>query len=80
MKSIGVCVKWADSMLFVECSATNRINLTHRSMLIAHKLNMDAVHNRTSNDIQILQNNQPSCHDPTQKYKQMNIQIKIIYR
>lgn len=35
-------------------------------MLIAHKLNMDAVHNSTSNDIQILQNTQPSCHDPTQ--------------
>lgn len=39
-------------------------------MLIAHRLNIDAVHNSTSNDIQILQNIQPSCHDPRNVNKQ----------
>lgn len=40
-------------------------------MLIAHKLKIDAVHSSTSNDIQILQNIQPSCHDPEKTKYQM---------
>lgn len=32
---------------------------------------MDAVHNSTSNDIQILQNTQPSCHDPIEKHTEV---------
>lgn len=31
---------------------------------MAHKLRMDAVQSNTSNDIHILQNIQPSCHEP----------------
>lgn len=33
-------------------------------MLIAHKLSIDAVHSRTSNDIQISQSIQPNGHEP----------------
>lgn len=44
--------------------ANDYISRNYLSMLIAHKLNIDAVHNSTSNDIQILQNTQPNCHDP----------------
>lgn len=36
------------------------------SMLIAHKLKIDAVQSRTSSDTQILQMIQPNCHDPVQ--------------
>lgn len=38
--------------------------MAYLSMLMAHKLRMDAVQSRTSNDIQISQNIQPSCQEP----------------
>ncbi len=37
---------------------------SYLSILIAHKLRMDAVHNNTSNDIQISQSIHPNCHEP----------------
>lgn len=46
-------------------------------MLIAHKLKIDAVHNSTSNDIQILQNTQPSCHDPAGREKKRKRKRKL---
>lgn len=33
-------------------------------MLMAHKLRIDAVHSRTSNDIHILQKTHPNCQEP----------------
>uniref|UniRef100_A0A1A9WBU9 Uncharacterized protein n=1 Tax=Glossina brevipalpis TaxID=37001 RepID=A0A1A9WBU9_9MUSC len=37
---------------------------TYLSTLIAHKLKIEAVHNRTSSDIQISHKTQPSCQEP----------------
>lgn len=39
-------------------------HVAYLSMLMAHKLRIDAVQSKTSNDIQISQNIQPSCQEP----------------
>lgn len=52
---------------------------------MAHKLNIEAVHKRTSNEIQISQSTQPSCQEPkiikkTEKTKEIGEENeKILY-
>lgn len=62
-------IQWESKWLY--------ISRNYLSMLIAHKLNIDAVHNSTSNDIQILQNTQPNCHDPENTNIKYVVKISI---
>lgn len=46
-------------------TSTNKYNKwTYLSILIAHRLNIDAVQRSTSKEIQISHKIHPSCHDP----------------
>lgn len=42
---------------------------THLSMLMAHRLKIDAVHSRTSREIQMLHTIHPSCQEPANAKK-----------
>lgn len=42
------------------------VTYTDLSMLIAHKLKIDAVQSRTSRDIQISHRIHPKCHEPNE--------------
>ena len=42
----------------------NKPYFSHLSMLMAHKLKIDAVHSSTSSDIQISHKIHPNCHEP----------------
>lgn len=46
---------------------TSKTYKAYLSKLIAHKLNIEAVHSNISNDIQILHNSLPDIHFPEKK-------------
>lgn len=46
------------------------------SKLMAHKLNIDAVHKRMSNDIHMSHKIQPTCHEPAMKWNE-NVRFLI---
>ena len=57
-------------MIFFSFILFLHINVfTHLSKLMAHKLKMEAVHNKTSKDIQISHKIQPKRHTPAKKNK-----------
>lgn len=52
---------------------------TYLSILIAHKLKIEAVQSNTSNDIQISHSTHPKCHEPANKRKDTNFHFLVTF-